>query len=143
MSILTRRADKLRQVEHWLIFADDIQIGSIGIRAGVPVYADQWQWTVAVYPASHRGIRADGTAPSFSEARAAFEQAWRKIEPLITEADRATQRRERAHTAWKYKMWASCCKLPTQVASGRSQCYCGAEIDIESVDRHIDAEHMA
>jgi hypothetical protein len=39
-------------------------------------------------------------------------------------------------------MWDAGCKLPTQVASGRSQCYCGAEIDNKSIGPHIDAEHM-
>ena len=32
----------------------------------------------------------------FQDARAAFERSWRKIEPMITEADRVEQRRERA-----------------------------------------------
>jgi hypothetical protein len=49
--------------------------------------------------ASHRGIRDGGSASSFQAARAAFEQAWREIEPQITEADRHEHRRERAHTA--------------------------------------------
>ena len=142
MSKLTRHRDKGRQIEHWLIFADDIHIGSIGMRAGVPIHADQWQWTVAVYPASLRGIRDAGIAPEFQTARAAFDQAWREIEPQIIEADRLEHRRARAHTAWKYRMWEAGCKLPTQVASGQSQCYCGAELDNQSVGPHIDAEHM-
>jgi len=45
------------------------------VRAGVPVHAEQWQWTISVYPASHRGIRDDGIARNFAEARAAFERA--------------------------------------------------------------------
>jgi hypothetical protein len=40
-------------------------------------------------------------------------------------------------------MWAAGLPLPTQVASGRAQCYCGAEIDVRSVGPHIDAEHFA
>jgi hypothetical protein len=67
MSTLTRRRAPHRQTEHWLILADDVEIGSIGKRAGVPVHVDQWQWTVAFYPASHRGIRAEGTANSHGE----------------------------------------------------------------------------
>jgi hypothetical protein len=39
-------------------------------------------------------------------------------------------------------MWSAGCRLPTQVASGRSQCYGGAEIDSESIGQHIAAEHM-
>jgi hypothetical protein len=49
MRMLTRRRDKDRQAEHWLIFADDIHIGSIGARSGAPVHAEQWQWTVSVF----------------------------------------------------------------------------------------------
>lgn len=112
------------------------------MRAGVPTHVDQWQWTVSVYPASHRGIRDGGTARSFPEARAAFQQSWREIGPKITEADRQEHRRERAHTEWKYKMWSAGCKLPTQMASGRSRCYRDVEIDNQSMSRHIAAEHM-
>lgn len=112
------------------------------MRAGVPTHVDQWQWTVSVYPTSHRGVRDRDTAYSFAEAGEAFGRSWREIEPQITEADRLEHRRERAHTAWRYKMWETGCKLPTQVASGRSQCYCGAEIDGKGIGPHIDAEHM-
>jgi hypothetical protein len=142
MPLLTRRRVNDQHIEQWLIFSDDIRIGSIGTRSGVPVHVDQWQWNVSFYPPSHRGVRAASTAPSFAEARAAFERAWREIEPLITEADRAEHRRERAHTAWKYKMWSAGCRMPTQMADGRSQCYCGAEIDGGSAGSHIAAEHM-
>jgi hypothetical protein len=91
---------------------------------------------------SHRGEREDGIAPDFFKARADFGAAWSRLLPKITDADLTEYRRERAHTAWKYKMWETGCKLPTQVASGRSQCYCGVEIDNNSIDAHIDAEHM-
>jgi hypothetical protein len=142
MPTLTRRRVQDQQTENWLIFDDDIQIGSIGVRSGVPIHVDQWKWTISFYPVSHRGIRDGGIAPDFRAARAALEQAWREIEPQITEADRAEHRRERAHTAWKYTMWSAGCRLPTQMANGRSQCYCGAEIDNQSISRHIAAEHM-
>lgn len=81
---------------------------------------------------SRLGIRDGGTALDFSEARAAFERSWRTIEPKITEADRAEHRGERAHTEWKYKMWETGCKLPTQVANGQSQC-CGVVIDSKAL----------
>jgi hypothetical protein len=142
MPTLSRRRVKDQQPEHWLIFSDGMHIGAIGIRSGVPVHIDQWQWTISPYPASHRGIRDGGTAPSFAEAREAFERAWREIEPRITDADSAEHRRERAHTEWKYKMWSAGCKMPTQVADGRSRCYCGAEIDSQNIGLHIAAEHM-
>jgi hypothetical protein len=39
-------------------------------------------------------------------------------------------------------MWGAGCKLPTQMANGRSRCFCGAEIDITSMDARIYAAHM-
>jgi hypothetical protein len=42
----------------------------ISRRAGVPADADQWGWVVGFYPASHRGVRASGTAKSFDATRA-------------------------------------------------------------------------
>jgi hypothetical protein len=32
--------------------------------------------------------------------------------------------------------------LPTQLASGRSSCFCGAAIDLRTMDDHILAAHM-
>jgi hypothetical protein len=45
--------------------------------------------------------------------------------------------RHRAWTAWKYAMWESGCKLPTQLASGQSRCFCGAVIDIKGMSQHV------
>jgi hypothetical protein len=39
-------------------------------------------------------------------------------------------------------MWDAGCKLPTQTADGRARCFCGAKIDITSMDQHIYAAHM-
>ena len=39
-------------------------------------------------------------------------------------------------------MWETGCKLPTQSQEGRSRCFCGAEIDIASMDRHVTAAHI-
>src|ERR1700760_3754630 len=107
MPLLTRRRVNDQHIEQWLIFSDDVRIGSIGTRSGVPGHADQWQWNVSFYPSSHRGIRAAGTPLTFAEARAAFERPRLEIEPQITEADRTEHRRERAYTEWKYKMWSA------------------------------------
>jgi hypothetical protein len=32
-------------------------------------------------------------------------------------------------------------KLPTQVAAGRSRCFCGSEIDIRGLDKHVRDAH--
>jgi hypothetical protein len=42
------------------------------MRSGVPTHVDQWQWTIAAYPASHRGIGDGGTAGWWNCVAAAF-----------------------------------------------------------------------
>ena len=37
-----------------------------------------------------------------------------------------------------YAMFDAGLPLPTQLTSGRSKCFCGAEIDIAGVDRHVE-----
>jgi hypothetical protein len=48
------------------------------------------------YPASHRGVRASGTAKSYDAARATFETAWHWLLPQLTEADFTEFRRQHA-----------------------------------------------
>ena len=48
MSELTRRRDTTRNEETWLIFLDDVHIGTIGRRAGVPTDAEQWGWRCGI-----------------------------------------------------------------------------------------------
>jgi hypothetical protein len=50
--------------------------------------------------------------------------------------------RQRAWTAWKYAMHDAGLPLPTQLTSGRSKCFCGAEIDIAGVEDHVTAAHL-
>jgi hypothetical protein len=90
---------------------------------------------------SDPGECTSGTAADFPEARAAFERAWRIFSARRTEADFEACRRERALTARKYAMSDAGCKLPTQAASGRARCFCGAEIWITDMDAHIYAAH--
>ncbi len=59
-----------------------------------------------------------------------------------TEADFNAYRRHRAFDRWKHAMWDAGCKLPTQVADGRSICFCGAPIGIADVQQHVLATHM-
>ena len=39
-------------------------------------------------------------------------------------------------------MWESGCRMTTQVADGRSSCFCGAAIGIADVESRVLAEHM-
>jgi hypothetical protein len=57
------------------------------------------------------------------------------------EADFQAWRYQRDSTAWKYTMWDRGFKLPTQLPSGRSKCFCGADLTIGNVTDHIRAGH--
>jgi hypothetical protein len=96
MPALTRRRDPDANQETWLIHYDDIRVGSIAMRTGVPIDKDQWGWSIGFYPASDRGLRASATAKSFDAARAAFDMAWQWLLPKFTEADFTAYRRHRA-----------------------------------------------
>src|SRR6516164_7875010 len=63
MPALTRRRDPAAHDETWLIHYDDVHVGTIRMRTGVPTNVDQWGWTIGFYPASHRGLRASGIRP--------------------------------------------------------------------------------
>jgi hypothetical protein len=141
MPVLTRRRDPDAQQETWRIHYGDTHIGTIRLHAGVGG-VDRWAWSCAFYPASHRGVRASGSAKTFDNARAAFEEAWHRLLPEITKKDFVEHRRYRALEAWKRIMWETGCKLPTQVKDGRSRCFCGAPIEIKNVERHVYAAHL-
>jgi hypothetical protein len=83
-----------------------------------------------------------GTAATSEQARADFKEAWLVFLANRTEADFGDHRKHRASTAWKYAIWDSGCKLPTQLASGQSRCFCGAVIDIEGMSQHVHVAHM-
>lgn len=120
----------------------DIDIGQIGQRAGVPTDKPQWRWSIAFYPASHQGIRSDGTAETFDEARAAFQAAWRECLPRCNDAVFAEHRFRRALLKWHRRMWDEGYKLPTQTVRGTSRCFCGAIIGIATSEDHVRACHM-
>src|SRR5262245_36316589 len=105
MSTLTRRRDPGAHDETWLIHYGDIHVGTIRMRTGVLTNVDQWGWTIGFHPASHRGLRANGSAKDFEMARGAFEIAWRWLLPQITTTDFEEHLRYRAQEAWKRAMW--------------------------------------
>ena len=141
MPVLTRRRDPDAQQETWRIHYGDTHIGTIRLHAGVGG-VDRWAWSCAFYPASHRGVRAGGSARNFDDARADFEEAWHRLLPEITKADFDEHRRYRALEAWKRAMWKTGCKLPTQVTDRLLHCFCGATIEIKNVEHHVYAAHL-
>jgi hypothetical protein len=49
MPALTRRRSTERQ-DCWHVYYGDVHVGTIAIRAGVPVDVDQWGWNCGFYP---------------------------------------------------------------------------------------------
>jgi hypothetical protein len=86
----------------------------LGKPRGVPNDVPRWGWHCGFYPASHAGIREDGIADTFEQARADFEAAWARVLPRCTDADFTEHREQRAFVKWKYRMWDSGCRMPTQ-----------------------------
>src|SRR4051794_28723036 len=108
MPALTRRRMQDVHQETWCIFYDDIRVGTIAERAGVPNDVDQWGWSLGFYPKSDQpGEIRVGTAATFKRAREAFGQAWQDYLPTCTEQDFLEYRRRRAIEAWKHAMWAA------------------------------------
>src|SRR5262245_6502805 len=118
MPTLTRRRDKTDAREGWLIYFGDVNVGRIGLRAGVPSHAPQWGWSCGFYPGTEPGQHRSGTAETFDEARGAFERAWQLLASSRTEADYEAWRKQRDWTAWKYRMHDLALRLPTQRSDG-------------------------
>jgi hypothetical protein len=141
MTALTRRRSDNSHQETWSIYFDDVRIGQIGMRAGVPTSAEQWAWSLGFYPGTDIGNRHHGTADTFELAREAFERSWRQLAPTLTEADYDRWRAERDFSAWKHRMWDMKLALPTQTSDGRARCFCGETIDVAGMHAHIQTAH--
>jgi hypothetical protein len=139
-ALTRRRADNAQ--ETWHIFFGDVRIGTIGKRAGVPVHADQWGWSCGFHPGIEPGQHKSGSASTFDAARATFCGTWERLLPQIPHGAFDEYRRDRAFHRWKGRMWADGKPLPTQLANGRSECFCGAPIDVETSWQHIYHYHM-
>jgi hypothetical protein len=76
------------------------------------------------------------------EARAGVLRDWEVFLAKRTPADFDEWRYQQAATAWKYTMWDSGCRMPTQTKDGWTARFCGAVIDGKSAHDHIVACHM-
>jgi hypothetical protein len=142
MPALTRRRYPERP-DCWHVYYGDVHVGTIAIRSGCPIDVDQWSWSCGFYPGLEPGEHQDGTAADFDHARADFETAWLRILQALTEADFQAWRDERDSAAWKYAMWDAGMRMPTQMPDGRSQCFCGAQIDIRGMEDHVRTAHRS
>jgi hypothetical protein len=103
MPELSRRRSLDALEECWHIYYGDVRVGTIAIRTGMPPGEDPWGWNCGFYPGSHPGECADGTAATFDQARADFEQAWAVFLSNRTDADFQEWRDQRDFTAEKYR----------------------------------------
>jgi hypothetical protein len=62
MPALTRRRSTNLHLVTWHVYYGDVPVGMIGQRAGVPVDADQWQWSCGFYPGLEPGQHRHGIA---------------------------------------------------------------------------------
>jgi hypothetical protein len=118
MLALTRRRDPDASQESWLVYYDDVHVGTIAIRSGNPTDTDSWSWRCGFYPGSEPGDCTSGTATTFDQAR--FEAAWRLFVTKRTEADFQEWRDNRDWTAEKYRRFDRGERMP----HGLARCTC-------------------
>ena len=138
MPTLTRRRDPDAPQETWHIHYGDVQVGMIGSRAGVPADADRWGWVVGL--ASRRARERDR-----QELRCGARH--RRGGVAVAPAQRHGSRLHRISAAPRARHVEAChvgsgLGAATQVADGRSTCFCGAAIGIADVEQHVLAAHM-
>jgi hypothetical protein len=141
MPALTRRRSSDAHSESWSIYYDDVRIGTIGRRAGVPVEVDQWGWSLGFYPDLEPGQRRSGTASTFDQARAGFEAAWADLLPEIPAGAFDEYRRDHEHRAEIRAIHARGERLPSEMPSSLMRCVCGVTFDshrpAESYDHRL------
>jgi hypothetical protein len=142
MPALTRRRDVEAHDECWHVYYGDVRAGTIAKRVGIPPGEDPWGWSCGFYPGCHPGEHTNGSAPTLDTARSDFEQAWRVFLSNRTEADFREWREAQAFTSWKYRMWDTGHRLPTQSTDGRSKCFCGASLTIGNLPDHVRSAHL-
>lgn len=142
MRALTRRRLNSEHHESWGIFDGDVQVGRISEINGTEGRM-LWQWSCGFYPGCDKPTQQSaGNKDTFEEAKAAFQQAWEKLQPQITPAMRTEWLEHHAFTSWKYAMRDAGCRMPTENTDGRSRCFCGTEITTAGVSEHIRGSHM-
>jgi hypothetical protein len=127
--VLTRRPNNDPHRESWSIYYDDVRVGTIGKRAGVPVEVDQWGWSLGFYPGLEPGQRRSGSAATFDQARAGFEAAWASLLPEIPAGAFDECHRDREHRAEIQAIRARGEKLPSETPSSLMRCVCGVTFD--------------
>jgi hypothetical protein len=136
-TLTRRRSDNPHHVT-WHVYFDDVHVGTIGERAGVPIDVDQWKWSCGFYPGLHPGQHRSGAAPSFEEARAGFEAHWKSLLPDVPEGAFDEWREDREYRAESRAIHARGEKLPSETFSSMMRCVCGVQFDSWKPDESYD-----
>ena len=137
MPQLTRRRSPDAPEECWHVFYGDVRVGVIALRTDMPPGEDPWGWSCGFYPGAHPRECTDGTAATFDEARAEFEDAWRVFLSRRTEADLQAWRDQRDWTTRKYAMWQAGERLSSQKPSSLMKCPCGQVFDSHRLEQTL------
>jgi hypothetical protein len=128
MPELTRRRYPERP-DCWHVYYGDVHAGTIAARVGNPHDTHPWEWCCGFYPGSYPGEHQNGTAATFDDARAQFEQAWQVFLSKRTETDFQAWRDARDWHMHKSAMWERRELLPSQKPNSMMRCPCGATFD--------------
>lgn len=140
MTDLILRRRNVENHEAWDIVHGDVPVGGLSKINGTGSTM-LWQWCCGFYPGCDKRQQSSGNEDDLDEAKARFREAWERLRPQITPAMLDEWRYYNAFTRWKYAMWDAGSKLPTQMTSGRSRCFCGSEIGIKEVPQHVRESH--
>lgn len=136
MPALTRRRYPERP-DCWHVYYGDVHVGTIAIRTGIPPGEDPWEWACGFYPGCEPGEHTNGTAETFDQARAGFEDAWKVFLAKRTPADFQAWRDQRDWTERKYDMWARGERLPSQKPNSMMRCACGEMFDSHRLEHTL------
>ncbi len=141
MPKLTRRLtwpDDKNARDTWSIYYDDVSVGGIGVRAGVPDHVDKWGWSVGFYPGMHPGESVHGSASTFQLARIAWAAAWERYLPKCTPE---AFEEYRAHKRYLADREAG--RLPPRSKRPIIKCACGVMFDTwDPASNQIHAPHV-
>jgi hypothetical protein len=87
-------------------------------------------------------LRPHGRAQNDVRGDKSNQQLHGYLLPLLQPADFEAYRRNQAFHKWRHRTWSEGLKMPTQLASGRSKCFCGAVINLENTEQHVYTLHM-
>ena len=93
------------------------------------MHADQWEWSVGLYPGMEPGTWRSGIAAIFEAAREAFEAAWSELRLTIPDAAFAEWRQDRNWRAEVAAKRARGEKLDSEIRSTLMRCVCGTTFD--------------